>query len=64
MNNHDKRQQPGRKRDESSQRRKESAQERTERKEHESDNLDEALRETFPTSDPISPFIPAKPVDD
>lgn len=34
--------------------------ERRERKQHESDNLDEALEETFPSSDPISPFVPAK----
>ncbi|MFB9068761.1 hypothetical protein [Pseudofulvimonas gallinarii] len=27
------------------------------------ENLDEALDETFPASDPVSPFIPAKPVD-
>jgi len=30
------------------------------RKSHESDNQDEALEETFPASDPVSPFIPAK----
>lgn len=30
------------------------------RKEHESDNQDEALEETFPASDPTSPFVPAK----
>ena len=34
--------------------------ERRDRKQHESDNLDEALEETFPSSDPISPFVPAK----
>lgn len=33
---------------------------RRERKSHESDNQDEALEETFPASDPVSPFIPAK----
>jgi hypothetical protein len=33
--------------------------ERRERKTRESDALDEALQETFPTSDPVSPFIPA-----
>ena len=33
------------------------------RKQHESDNVDEALEETFPASDPVSPFVPAKPVD-
>jgi hypothetical protein len=31
------------------------------RKRHESDNQDEALMETFPASDPVSPFIPARP---
>ena len=40
---------------------------RRERKQHESDNqdeaLDEALEETFPASDPVSPFIPAKTPD-
>lgn len=33
---------------------------RQQRKEKESDNQDEALQETFPASDPVSPFIPAK----
>jgi hypothetical protein len=33
------------------------------RKKHESDNQDEALEETFPASDPVSPFIPAKAPD-
>lgn len=37
----------------------ESAREREARKAHESHALDEALEETFPTSDPISPFVPA-----
>lgn len=32
-----------------------------ERKAKESENLDAALEETFPASDPVSPFIPAKP---
>jgi hypothetical protein len=39
---------------------------RMERKQKESDALDQALEETFPTSDPISPFVPAiasEPVD-
>lgn len=35
--------------------------ERRRRKQKESDALDEALTETFPTSDPVSPFVPAKP---
>lgn len=34
-----------------------------ERKQHESENQDEALEETFPASDPVSPFIPAKTPD-
>lgn len=33
------------------------------RKQHESENQDEALEETFPASDPVSPFIPAKAPD-
>ena len=36
---------------------------RMERKEKESDALDQALEETFPTSDPISPFVPAVPTE-
>jgi hypothetical protein len=38
--------------------------ERAARKERESRALDEALQETFPTSDPISPFVPAVPLAD
>jgi hypothetical protein len=34
---------------------------RATRKLHADDNLDEALEETFPASDPVSPFVPAKP---
>lgn len=34
------------------------------RKRKESTNLDAALEETFPASDPVSPFIPAKPPAD
>ncbi|WP_411834862.1 hypothetical protein [Pseudoxanthomonas mexicana] len=30
------------------------------RQAHESDNHDEALEETFPASDPVSPFVPAR----
>ncbi len=40
--------------------RPESPSERRERKQHENENQDEALEETFPASDPVSPFIPAK----
>lgn len=29
-------------------------------RQHDSDNQDEALEETFPASDPVSPFISAK----
>ncbi|KAF1686331.1 hypothetical protein B1992_08905 [Pseudoxanthomonas broegbernensis] len=36
---------------------------RRKRKEKESDNQDEALEETFPASDPVSPFVPAKAPD-
>jgi hypothetical protein len=35
---------------------------RSQRKAHESDLLDEAIGETFPASDPVSPFVPAKGV--
>jgi hypothetical protein len=34
--------------------------ERAQRKAHESDLLDEAIEETFPASDPVSPFVAAK----
>lgn len=39
----------------------ETALERFKRKQHESENQDQALEETFPASDPVSPFVPAKP---
>ena len=35
---------------------------RDQRKAHESELLDEAITETFPASDPVSPFVPAKGV--
>lgn len=38
----------------------ETAAEREARKRKESENQQEALEETFPASDPVSPFIPAK----
>lgn len=38
----------------------ESPHTRQERKNKESENQDEALEETFPASDPVSPFVPAK----
>lgn len=44
--------------------RNESEEERKRRKRHESDNQDEALEETFPGSDPVSPFVPARPPED
>ncbi|WP_300620274.1 hypothetical protein [Dokdonella sp.] len=44
--------------------RPEKPQEREHRKRHESENLDDALEETFPASDPVSPFVPARPRDD
>lgn len=40
--------------------RPETEEERRDRKRHESDNQDEALEETFPASDPVSPFVPAR----
>lgn len=42
----------------------ETPQQRRERKRHESENQDEALEETFPASDPTSPFVPAKTPED
>lgn len=41
----------------------EDAREREKRKQHESENQDQALEETFPASDPVSPFVPAKAPD-
>ena len=38
----------------------ETAEQRALRKRHESDNQDESLEETFPASDPVSPFIPTR----
>ena len=40
----------------------ESPADRRDRKARESELLDEAVTETFPASDPISPFVPAKGV--
>lgn len=34
-----------------------------ERKQHQSDNQDQALEETFPASDPVSPFVSATRCD-
>ena len=39
----------------------ESPHEREQRKRKASDNMDESLQETFPASDSVSPFGPAKP---
>lgn len=36
---------------------------RQQRKQHESENQDEALEETFPASDPVSPFVAARRPD-
>ena len=33
------------------------------RKRHADENQDHALEETFPASDPVSPFVPAKAPD-
>lgn len=38
----------------------ESTAARRQREQHQSDNQDEALEETFPASDPVSPFVAAK----
>ncbi|WP_232310167.1 hypothetical protein [Pseudoxanthomonas mexicana] len=40
-----------------------SKDQRSQRKQHESQNHDQALEETFPASDPVSPFVPAKAPD-
>ena len=40
---------------------RETPAERRSRKDHESENQDEALEEIFPASDPVAPFVPAKP---
>lgn len=40
---------------------RESPAEREARKRRESENQDHSLEETFPASDPVSPFVPAKP---
>lgn len=42
---------------------KETKAEEKSRKDHASENLDDALEGTFPGSDPISPFVPAKAPD-
>ena len=39
--------------------RPERAAEARRRERHTQENLDEALEETFPASDPVSPFVPA-----
>ena len=44
---------------------RETEAEREARKRKESENQDHSLEETFPASDPVSPFVPAKaPKDD
>lgn len=42
---------------------RESPAEAEQRKRHESEDLDEALKETFPASDPVSPYLPSKSAD-
>ena len=42
---------------------KETEAEKKSRKDHASENQDKALEETFPASDPVSPFVPAKAPD-
>lgn len=44
--------------------RPETGAEREDRKRKENENQDESLEETFPASDPVSPFIPAKTPQD
>ncbi|MEO8671143.1 MAG: hypothetical protein ABI411_07490 [Tahibacter sp.] len=39
----------------------ESPEKRIKRKNKADKNLDDALKETFPASDPVSPFVPARP---
>lgn len=39
----------------------ETREEQRRRRQKASENQDEALEETFPASDPVSPFVPAKP---
>jgi len=41
----------------------EKPEEREQRNKEQSDKQDEALEETFPASDPVSPFIPARAPD-
>jgi hypothetical protein len=38
----------------------ETPQQENQRLQHEDQNQDEALEETFPASDPVSPFVPAR----
>ena len=49
--------------DDDTSRSRETPAEREQRKEHADQNQDEALEETFPASDPTSPFVPAKAPD-
>ncbi|WP_049622072.1 hypothetical protein [Frateuria defendens] len=44
--------------------REETKEEREQRKAKEDLNQDHSLEETFPASDPVAPFIPAKAPDD
>lgn len=42
----------------------EAERDREQSRRHREHNLDEALEETFPASDPVSPFVPALPPKD
>lgn len=37
-----------------------AVQKEQQQRQHESDALDEALAETFPTSDPVAPYVPER----
>lgn len=39
----------------------EAERDREQSRRHRENNLDEALEETFPASDPVSPFVPVVP---
>jgi hypothetical protein len=62
MSRHDRKDSPH-PHDEHGQPKPESREARERRKQHESENQDQGLEETFPCSDPVSPFVPAKGPD-
>lgn len=43
--------------------RPETPEEREQRERHQNHLQDEAVEETFPASDPVAPFVPARPPD-